>query len=138
MELQDMVALVLRDEGIPIYIPTAQNVDDLERDDNNRNQFWSDASKRHSDDQGVTISLIHRAKGNEADMVYVVGFDRIAKNESKIKLRNAIFVALTRARGWAVLSGIGEYPMYEEMRQVIDSGDSFTFTYRLPSRNLSD
>ncbi|NEP47303.1 MAG: ATP-binding domain-containing protein, partial [Okeania sp. SIO2H7] len=86
----------------------------------------------------VTISLIHRAKGNEADMVYVVGFDNIAKNESKINLRNAIFVALTRARGWAVLSGIGEYPMYEEMGRVIDSGDRFTFTYRRPSRNLDE
>ncbi len=140
-ELQDRVALVLMNKGIPIYIPilinkripiyipTARNIDDLERDNKNRDPFWHD--------QRVTISLIHRAKGNEADMVYVVGFDQIAKNESKIKLRNAIFVALTRARGWAVLSGIGEYPMYEEMRQVIDSGDRFTFTYRRPSRNLS-
>ena len=129
-ELQDKVAEFLIDRGISIYIPTALDVDDLDRNNNNRDSFWHP--------EGVTISLIHRAKGNEADMVYVVGFDNIAKNESKINLRNAIFVALTRARGWAVLSGIGEYPMYEEMGRVIDSGDRFTFTYRRPSRNLDE
>ncbi len=130
MELQKEVGQFLIDKGIPIYIPTAKNVDDVKTNDSKRNQFWHP--------EGVTISLIHRAKGNEADMVYVVGFDRIAQNESKIKLRNAIFVALTRARGWAVLSGIGEYPMYDEMRRVIASGDRFTFTYRQPSRNLGE
>ncbi len=130
MELQQEVAEFLITKGIPIYIPTAKNVDDLETNDKNRNQFWHP--------EGVTISLIHRAKGNEAEMVYVVGFDRIAENENKINLRNAIFVALTRARGWAVLSGIGEYPMYEEMGRVIASGDRFTFTYRRPSRNLGE
>lgn len=129
-ELQDEVAEFLIDRGIPIYIPTARNINDLNRNDNNRDSFW------HK--EGVTISLIHRAKGNEAEMVYVVGFDRIAENESKINLRNAIFVALTRARGWAVLSGIGEYPMYDEMRRVIASGDSFSFTYGRLSRNLGE
>jgi superfamily I DNA and RNA helicase len=130
VKLQKEVAEFLIAKGIPIYIPTARNLNDLDPNKNNRDSFWQEG--------GVTISLIHRAKGNEAEMVYVVGFDRIAENESKIKLRNAIFVALTRARGWAVLSGIGEYPMYDEMRQVIASGDSFTFTYRRPSRNLGE
>jgi superfamily I DNA and RNA helicase len=130
VKLQKEVAEFLIAKGIPIYIPTARNLNDLDPNKNNRDSFWQEG--------GVTISLIHRAKGNEAEMVYVVGFDRIAENESKIKLRNAIFVALTRARGWAVLSGIGEYPMYDEMRQVIASGDSFTFTYRQPSRNLGE
>ncbi|MDY6806992.1 MAG: ATP-binding domain-containing protein [Cyanobacteriota bacterium] len=130
LKLQQEVAEFLIDRGIPIYIPTALDVDDLERNDKNRDSFWHPG--------GVTISLIHRAKGNEAEIVYVVGFDRIAENENKINLRNAIFVALTRARGWAVLSGIGEYPMYDEMRQVIASGDSFSFTYRRPSRNLGE
>lgn len=129
-ELQDEVAEFLIAKGIPIYIPTARNLNDLNRNDNNRDSFCHE--------EGVTISLIHRAKGNEAELVYVVGFDRIAENESKINLRNAIFVALTRARGWAILSGIGEYPMYYEMGRVIASGDRFTFTYQRPSRNLGE
>ena len=129
-ELQKEVGQFLIAKGIPIYIPTARNINDLEPNNNNRDSFWQE--------EAVTISLIHRAKGNEAEMVYVVGFDRIAEKESEIQRRNAIFVALTRARGWAVLSGIGEYPMYDEMRRVIKSGDRFTFTYRQPSRNLGE
>lgn len=42
-------------------------------------------------------------------MVYLVGLDNIAKNESDLKLRNQLFVALTRSRGWVSLSGIGDY-----------------------------
>jgi superfamily I DNA and RNA helicase len=81
---------------------------------------------------GVTVSRVPRAKGNEADMVYVVGFDNVARNESDVSLRNQLFVALTRTRGWATLSGVGNYPMYEEMQRVIQSGDTFTFTYKRP------
>ena len=75
-------------------------------------------------------------------MVYVIGVDKVAENESEIKLRNSLFVALTRARGWAVLSGIGDYPMYQEIKQVIkvaESGEPFTFSYkRSPQFNLND
>ncbi|GFZ96789.1 DEAD/DEAH box helicase [Okeania sp. KiyG1] len=134
MALQKEVGEFLIQQNINIYISSASNINDLERNDRNRNQFWHEA--------GITISLIHRAKGNEADMVYVIGVDKIAENESNINLRNALFVALTRARGWAVLSGIDDYPMYQEIRQVIDiaeSGKPFTFTYkRSPQWNLND
>jgi superfamily I DNA and RNA helicase len=72
-------------------------------------------------------------------MVYVLGFDHVARNESDVNFRNQLFVALTRARGWANLSGVGSYPMYEEMRKVIASGESFTFTYkRPPKRDIGD
>ncbi len=51
-------------------------------------------------------------------MVYLVGLDNIAKNESDLKLRNQLFVALTRSRGWVSLSGIGDYSFYDEVNQV--------------------
>jgi superfamily I DNA and RNA helicase len=63
-------------------------------------------------------------------MVYVVGLDNVAKNEQDPNLRNQLFVGLTRSRGWACLSGIGNYDLYDEMRKVITSGDTFTFTYK--------
>jgi len=48
-------------------------------------------------------------------------------------------INLTRARGWANLSDVGNYPMYEEMGKVIASGESFTFTYkRPPKRDIGD
>ncbi|MGB5961433.1 MAG: ATP-binding domain-containing protein, partial [Coleofasciculaceae cyanobacterium] len=79
-----------------------------------------------------TISRVPRAKGNEADMVYVVGFDNVAANEADVSLRNQLFVALTRTRGWVNLSGVGEYKMYEEMQRVIAAGDEFSFIYKRP------
>jgi superfamily I DNA and RNA helicase len=133
IELEKEVAGFLIDQDIDVYIPTALNLNDLypEWPNNDPDKFWHDG--------GVTVSRINRAKGHEADMVYVVGFDNVARNESDVNLRNQLFVALTRTRGWAVLSGVGSYPMYEEMRQVMNSGDSFTFTYKRPlKRDIGD
>ena len=67
-------------------------------------------------------------------MVYVVGFDNVAKNADDVNARNQLFVALTRARGWVTLTGIGYYPMYDEMQKVILSGNTFEF-YNKPSQN---
>jgi superfamily I DNA and RNA helicase len=133
MELENKVASFLIEQDIDIYIPTAMSLNQLapQWPNNDPNKFW------HSG--GVTVSRVNRAKGHEADVVYVVGFDNVACHESDINYRNQLFVALTRARGWASLSGVGNYPMYDEMRLAIASGDTFTFTYkRPPKRDISD
>lgn len=133
MELETYVASLLMEYDIDVYIPTALKLNDLvpQYPHNDPDKFWHEG--------GVTISRITRAKGHEADMVYVVGFDNVARNESDVNFRNQLFVALTRARGWANLSGVGSYPMYDEMRKVIASGESFTFTYkRPPKRDIGD
>lgn len=132
MELESYVASFLMEQGIDIYIPSTFdcNILKAEPETNDPNQFWREG--------GVTVSRIHRAKGNEADMVYLVGFDHIAKDESNLSLRNQLFVALTRAKGWVNLSGIGAYPMYDEMGRVMRSGDTFSFTFRRPlKRDIS-
>ncbi|MEA5576721.1 DEAD/DEAH box helicase [Anabaena sp. UHCC 0451] len=133
IELETYVASFLMEYDIDVYIPTALKLNDLvpQYPNNDPDKFWYDG--------GVTVSRITRAKGHEADMIYVVGFDNVARNESDVSFRNQLFVALTRARGWANLSGVGNYPMYEEMRKVIASGESFTFTYkRPPKRDIGD
>jgi superfamily I DNA and RNA helicase len=133
MELETHVASFLMEQDIDIYIPTALHLNDLvlQWPNHDPDKFWHD--------DGVTVSRINRAKGHEADMVYVVGFDHIARNESDINCRNQLFVALTRARGWASLSGVGNYLMYDEMRRVIASDYSFTFNYKRPQkRDISD
>ena len=128
IELEREVADFLIDQNLDVYLPTALKLNDLypEYPDNDPDKFWHD--------DGVTVSRVNRAKGHEADMVYVVGFDRVARNESDVNFRNQLFVALTRARGWANLSGVGNYPMYAEMQQVITSGNTFTFTYKRPPK----
>ena len=126
MELENYVADFLMNQGIDIYIPTALELNELKPQwpHSDPDRFWMEG--------GVTISRVPRAKGNEADMVYVIGFDNVASNEMDVSLRNQLFVALTRARGWVNLSGVGNYPMYKEMQRVIAAGDKFSFTYKRP------
>lgn len=133
MELEAYVASFLMEQNIDVYIPTALHVNDLVPQWPHRDpdKFWHD--------NGVTVSRITRAKGHEADMVYVVGFDHVARNEGDVNYRNQLFVALTRARGWACLSGVGNYLLYDEMRRVMSSNGSFTFNYkRPPKRYIGD
>ena len=128
---QEWLARALSDKGISYFIPGNKEVDVLEPHwrDKDPNSFWCKGA--------VTLSRIHQAKGNEADVVYVVGFDAVAKREDDITLRNQIFVALTRSRGWAHLSGVGNYPMFEEMREVMACGERLSFTFtRQPKRHI--
>ena len=113
IELESHVAEFLISQGINIFIPgnTECNILNTNPENRNPNKFWCDGA--------VTVSRIHRAKGNEADMVYIVGCDNVAKYESNLALRNQLFIALTRAKGWVKLSGIDNYPMYEEIKKVL-------------------
>ncbi|CQR46293.1 Nuclease-related domain protein [Paraliobacillus sp. PM-2] len=123
----------LRLEGVNFYIPSTleSNIFYQKHDRKNPDKFW--------EDDAVTVSRIHRAKGNEAEMVYVIGVDQIAQQESDIHLRNKLFVALTRAKAWVHLSGIGDYRMYEEINQVLASKNHFTFTFhQQPKQDLND
>jgi superfamily I DNA and RNA helicase len=124
INLENRVASYLIRKGIEIYIPGTKqsNIINIEEQNSNPNQFWSEGA--------VTISRIHRAKGNEAEIVYLVGLDNIARDEGNLSLRNQLFIALTRAKAFVNISGIGNYLMYEEMRKVIASKDSFSRIYR--------
>ena len=131
-QLETRVANFLMQQGLDIYIPSTHDCNIFKSDRNNYHpdRFWCDGA--------ITISRIHRVKGHEAAMVYIVGLDEIAKNESNIQLRNQLLIALTRSRAWVNLSGIGSYPFYEEFRKVLHCGDTFDFTYqRPPQRELS-
>lgn len=132
-EISRMIGSYLNREGISYYIPSAlePNIPNPQYPNLNRSKFWHEGA--------VTVSQIHRAKGNEAEMVYVVGLDNIARKEDNIPLRNQLFVAITRARGWVSMSGVGDYPMYQEVKEVIDSNGTYTFTFkRPPTRDMGE
>ncbi len=57
----------------------------------------------------VTLSTVHKAKGNEAFMVYVIGVDALFASRAGVRERNMLFTAMTRAKGWVRVSGIGEW-----------------------------
>lgn len=58
-------------------------------------------------DNSVAITHIHRAKGNEAPMVYVMDADYCYSGYELGKKRNALFTAITRAKAWVRISGVG-------------------------------
>jgi superfamily I DNA and RNA helicase len=132
MQLETHVARFLLRQGIDIFLPGTEqgNILQPQPAQSNPNKFWEEGC--------ITISRVHRAKGHEADMVYIIGLDQIAKDESNLYLRNQLLVALTRARAWVNISGIGNYGMYQEMRQVIASKDQFTFIFKhSPKREIN-
>ena len=56
----------------------------------------------------ITCSGVHRAKGNEAAMVYVVNADECEANSRNLSsLRNRLFTAITRSKSWVRVTGIG-------------------------------
>ena len=93
-------------------------------------KFWNQG--------GVTVSTTYRTKGNEAYMVYVIGLDEVAENESDFIMRNQLFVAMTRTKGWLYLSGKDKYKMYDELKNVIESGNKFEFTFYRPLAEQSN
>lgn len=133
-EAEQMLANGLNQRGINFYIPSATQANVLypRWPDNNPNRFWCEGA--------VTISGIHRAKGNEAEMVYVVGLDEIASKESSVKHRNQLFVAMTRAKGWVHISGLDRhYALYDEFIRVLDAkGDYQFYPKGNPQRDLAD
>ena len=56
----------------------------------------------------VAVSGPHRAKGNEAPVVYVLDADFCASGSELIKKRNILFTGITRSRGWVRVCGCGE------------------------------
>ncbi|MGK7944277.1 MAG: pentapeptide repeat-containing protein, partial [Microcystaceae cyanobacterium] len=122
-KLQSYTAKYLTRQGIDIYIPSADNCNQIPHNSSqiNQSQFWYQGA--------VTLSRIYRSKGNEAAMVYLIGLDHIAQSEGDILLRNQLFIALTRSQAWVNLSGIGNYSFYQEVKEVLNSLDQFTFTY---------
>lgn len=126
------MANTLRRHDIDSFVPSATKLNDPnpQYPDIDRNQFWHEG--------GVTVSQIHRAKGNEAEFVYIIGLDQIAREEASPRMRNQLFVALTRSKGWVHLSGTGEYGLYDEVREVIESDTMIEFSFSRPSRDMGE
>lgn len=79
----------------------------------------------------VTLSTVHKAKGNEALMVYVVGVDALFASYASVRERNMLFTAMTRAKAWVRLSGIGDGAAIckEETSVSLQNSPYLRFTY---------
>jgi len=103
-------------------------------------------SKKYLEEGMVTLSTIHRAKGNEAPAVFVMGIDALYFDRKSRFARNKIFTAFTRAKAWLRVSGWGTHAdaFFAEMQQAIDSSPNLVFNQPDPAyietiqRDLSD
>ena len=74
------------------------------------------------DRESVTFTGIHRAKGNEAGMVYIINAqDCHSAALNLASIRNRLFTAVTRSKAWIRVLGIGSGMMslideYEELK----------------------
>lgn len=73
-------------------------------------------------DNHVTFTGTFRAKGNEAWIVYVYGFENADSDDNPIKQRNIAFTAMTRSKGWLILTGIGDKAkvLFREIDSILE------------------
>lgn len=55
----------------------------------------------------ITLTTPFRAKGNEGNVVFVINAQK-AVEDTIFRARNALFVAITRAKGWCYITGHGD------------------------------
>lgn len=78
-------------------------------------------SKGFIEEGSVTLSTVYKAKGNEAAIVYVMGTQVFERGRYRRSMRNKVFTAFTRAKGWLKISGVNveNGQLWKEINQVI-------------------
>jgi superfamily I DNA and RNA helicase len=81
----------------------------------------------------IALAHIHRSKGNEAAMVYVVNADQCLDGPGLITLRNTLFTAITRSRAWTRVCGID--PRMAQLEAEINAvkSHSYALRFRVPT-----
>ncbi len=80
----------------------------------------------------VTFTGIHRAKGNEVGMVYVVNaHDCWSSGYNLARIRNRLFTAVTRSKAWVRVCGVGRgmEKLMEEYQRLRRNNFELRFTY---------
>lgn len=83
----------------------------------------------------ITLTTPWKAKGNEANIVFVLNA-QLAYTDTSYRNRNALFVAITRSRGWCYISGTGLaiQKLADEAGHIINNKMKFDFIY--PDSNI--
>lgn len=53
----------------------------------------------------VTLATVNKAKGNEKGVVYICGADYIFSAPNNVVMRDILFTAMTRTKGWLTITG---------------------------------
>ena len=91
-------------------------------------------SKGFIEEGCVTLSTVYRAKGNEAAQVYVMGTQVFEQNSNRRSMRNRIFTAFTRAKGWLKISGVSikDGKLWKEVEKVFENNFTLKFLQTEP------
>ena len=83
----------------------------------------------------VAITHIHRAKGNEAPMVYLVNAEHCQAGFELNRKRNILFTAITRSRCWVRIYGVG--PRMEALALELQSArrENFELDFAYPDQS---
>ncbi|AWV44577.1 hypothetical protein CD201_08320 [Hafnia alvei] len=81
----------------------------------------------------VTLSTVHKAKGNEAYSVYFIGVDYLSHGLD-VRNRNLIFTGMTRTKAWLHLTGVGNSvsainTLFSELKSAIEKLPKIKFNY---------
>jgi superfamily I DNA and RNA helicase len=81
----------------------------------------------------VTLATVHRAKGNEAPLVYIISFESLFDYVEEIENRNKAFTAISRSKAWVRISGIG--PQMETVKKEIQAiqANLPSFKFKFPN-----
>ena len=91
------------------------------------------------DVDSVTFSGVHRAKGNEAGMVYIINAqDCHSTARNLASIRNRLFTAITRSKAWIRVLGVGDdmQELKREYRKLKEQNFKLRFTY--PTKEQRD
>lgn len=82
----------------------------------------------------IALAHIHRSKGNEAAMVYVINAQQCVSRGRFVTLRNTLFTAITRSRAWVRICGVGPEmtTLQAEIDQVASNG--WALKFNIPTR----
>lgn len=82
----------------------------------------------------VTLSTVNRAKGNECGAVYICGSDYPFAYPNNIVLRDKLFTAMTRTKGWLTMTGCPEFQKGIEELNLLQE-NNFKMCFTQPSEN---
>jgi len=94
----------------------------------------TDPDTFYLDIESVTFSGIHRAKGNEAAMVYIINAQDCQSAAFDLaRIRNRLFTAMTRSKAWVRVLGIG--PQMDALTREYEvlKAQNFSLNFRYPS-----
>ncbi len=92
-------------------------------------------STRFFAENAVTLTSVNRAKGNECGAVFICGADIVFDEKDNVVLRDKLFTAMTRTKGWLYISGVGDSMDYLENEISLLKQNNFKLVFRQPDES---